>query len=47
MQGYLKKCRCGGNWEIGEKTLDWLPYMPRDDSTWEYCNRVFEFIGIK
>jgi hypothetical protein len=47
MQGYLKKCSCGGQWKTGENTLHWLPYMPRDDEAWDYCNRVFDFIGLK
>jgi hypothetical protein len=31
MQGYLKRCSCGGVWRMGERTLEWLPYMARDD----------------
>ena len=31
MQGFLKKCSCGGRWELGEKPLEWLTYMPRED----------------
>jgi hypothetical protein len=41
MQGFLRKCGCGGTWDLGEKPLEWLPYMGREDSVWKYCNDVF------
>lgn len=47
LQGFLKKCGCGGKWEIKEQPLNWLPYISREDSSWEYCNKIFEFMGVK
>lgn len=46
MDGFLKKCSCGGRWELREFPLKWVPYVSRDDPGWEYVNKVFEFMGV-
>ena len=47
MDGFLKKCSCGGQWELKDHPLNWVPYANREDEAWGYVNKVFEFMGVE